>query len=628
MLRTPWWPSLLLVLSCVDNGPPPADDDVEAETLCSDYADNDGDGRFDCADPDCDAIPPCSGDDDSSPDDDSVADDDSTPSDDDTAPDDDTAGDDDDGTPGEPITCSPAFSSVTASDAVPATVQLTATADLGNGPEPVGSVTWSVVQGAGTVSTGGLYTSPSDHGGSMLIEAERLQRTDTCAIDVEFDGIINQSGHPNVESAANSAGTSPTGCPAPTIVYPLSGSAMPGSFQAPVIQWNPGNGSQNVHGLTLTSSMTSVTVWTTATSYQPPDALWDAITLLDPANTVVIGLVSGQWSGSGFTGSLCAAPAVTVEVTDFSINGTVIYWAPPQTRMIDVEQVTNTSVPLQGFLCHGCHNVNLNNPMRMSYGPDFPGTTNVVDVSSPGTVIASMSGDIGALNPDGSRIAVGSLFGGLTLFNAATGASLGAISTPSGAATQPTWSPDGGTLVYASCDGAASALEAADCDLYRQTWNGSGFSGEALLAQAPAGATYYYPTFSPNSQWIAFNRAWPVTGSDGSENWSNNNPTADLMLVHVSGSPIIELDIANGTGDLTNSWPRWAPATGSYAWLAWATQRAYGNETDGISQIWVTAIDLGTASTGTDPSRPPVWLPGQLTNQGNHTPTWVPRLGP
>lgn len=57
---------------------------------CGDMLDNDGDGLFDCADPDCAAAPECSGDDD----DDATAgdDDDSTAGDDDDA----TSGDDDD----------------------------------------------------------------------------------------------------------------------------------------------------------------------------------------------------------------------------------------------------------------------------------------------------------------------------------------------------------------------------------------------------------------------------------------------------------------------------------------------------------------------------------------------------
>lgn len=69
---------------------------VEGDAVgeCSDGADNDRDGRYDCDDPDCFASPSCDGDDDDSA---SGDDDDTTPADDDDA----TPGDDDDATAGD-----------------------------------------------------------------------------------------------------------------------------------------------------------------------------------------------------------------------------------------------------------------------------------------------------------------------------------------------------------------------------------------------------------------------------------------------------------------------------------------------------------------------------------------------
>ena len=74
----------LLVASC-DQGPP---DDVVVGENCADAADNDGDGWFDCDDPDCAGFGGCNPADDDTTDDD-TADDDTTPADDDddtTAP--------------------------------------------------------------------------------------------------------------------------------------------------------------------------------------------------------------------------------------------------------------------------------------------------------------------------------------------------------------------------------------------------------------------------------------------------------------------------------------------------------------------------------------------------------------
>jgi hypothetical protein len=91
---------MLLSLSC-------ASDVVEGQNPgdCTDGADNDEDGMFDCADPDCVPAPACAGDDDDTvgDDDDTVGDDDDTGGhgDDDTEPHDDDDDDDDSAGPGD-----------------------------------------------------------------------------------------------------------------------------------------------------------------------------------------------------------------------------------------------------------------------------------------------------------------------------------------------------------------------------------------------------------------------------------------------------------------------------------------------------------------------------------------------
>jgi hypothetical protein len=95
---------------------------VEGDAVgeCSDGADNDRDGRFDCQDPDCFGSPACAGDDDDSgaagDDDDATGDDDDATGDDDDATGDDddtTAGDDDDATGPIQVSGSASFDVVT-----------------------------------------------------------------------------------------------------------------------------------------------------------------------------------------------------------------------------------------------------------------------------------------------------------------------------------------------------------------------------------------------------------------------------------------------------------------------------------------------------------------------------------
>ncbi len=105
-----------------DDDAAPAEGDDPGE--CSDGADNDADGLFDCDDPDCAGSPDCQGDDDDAqPDDDDVQpdDDDVQPDDDDAKGDDDDATDDDDSGGGDdddaaPVGCPGGAQTVTESE--------------------------------------------------------------------------------------------------------------------------------------------------------------------------------------------------------------------------------------------------------------------------------------------------------------------------------------------------------------------------------------------------------------------------------------------------------------------------------------------------------------------------------
>ncbi|MCK6518693.1 hypothetical protein L6R46_27005, partial [Myxococcota bacterium] len=98
---------------------------------------------------------------------------------------------------------------------------------------------------------------------------------------------------------------------------------------------------------------------------------------------------------------------------------------------------------------------------------------------------------------------------------------------------------------------------------------------------------------------------------------------AEVMLVKADGSVDLRLDMANGEGELQNSYPRWGPLPDSdVLWLAFSSKRDYAPADFGLPQIWVSAIDTAKAEQGQDPSSAPFWLPGQSTMSDNHLPYW------
>ncbi|MBM4391290.1 MAG: PD40 domain-containing protein [Deltaproteobacteria bacterium] len=140
--------------------------------------------------------------------------------------------------------------------------------------------------------------------------------------------------------------------------------------------------------------------------------------------------------------------------------------------------------------------------------------------------------------------------------------------------------------------------------------------------QAANTLNVFYPAFSPDGRWVAFNMA---LGS------SYDNENAQLYVISVDGGEPIPLAAANFAEGITNSWPHWGPLPDDEVfWLAFASKRAYGDiVNDGVtdpsllqSQIWVAAFRPALAEAGGDPSSPAFWLPNQDPETSNHTSYW------
>ena len=115
-----------------------------------------------------------------------------------------------------------------------------------------------------------------------------------------------------------------------------------------------------------------------------------------------------------------------------------------------------------------------------------------------------------------------------------------------------------------------------------------------------------YPTFTPDSKYLAYGR--PTSGSRSSGNGT-------LWLTDVAGMSPIELKKASGDGRSFN--PVFAPkSAGGYTWIVFISKRDYGHKlvNSGIQQLWMVAID-DPPQPGVDPSHPPFYLRGQIPNQ-------------
>ena len=211
------------------------------------------------------------------------------------------------------------------------------------------------------------------------------------------------------------------------------------------------------------------------------------------------------------------------------------------------------------------------------------------------------------------------------------------------------FSHNGQTIVYVSTDaGKDGRLDVGTvADLYTVPYNArqGGTATPVDGASDPAWAEFY-PSYSPNDAFIAFNRA-PIA-----ENMYYN-PHDEVFVVPAAKGPALRL-AANDpptcldapSPGVTNSWPKWSPSVQTcsdgltYYWLIFSSSRD-GNTFNlnnfkqprpstplPTSQLYLTALTIDKNNAIT--TYPAVFIWNQPaasaqfanSNQSNHTPVW------
>jgi hypothetical protein len=187
----------------------------------------------------------------------------------------------------------------------------------------------------------------------------------------------------------------------------------------------------------------------------------------------------------------------------------------------------------------------------------------------------------------------------------------------------PEWAPDGRAVVATLATGDENPYTVTDGSIVVLPYDGGQLGPARVVVAGDTGAFHFYPTWSPDGQWIAFVSA-PAPGR------SYDNPQARLRLVSRAGDRVIEL--GNAGGGAGASWPRLAPAAvaqagGNLLFLIFSSRRAYGflSRAGAGPQLWLSTIDLRRVASG-DPSSAAVWLPFQDYHVANLRGVWAERL--
>jgi hypothetical protein len=514
---------------------------------------------------------------------------------------------------------------------------------------------WSLASTAmGDIDATGVFTANGEVGGetrvSVSVAANGGELRAETSINVTLRREIVVEGAPADAATRFAAAPVSDSARAATIVYPLNGAVMPQNVFPADIQWLNGNAG-DLFRVRLRKPRIEVVAYVLHTGaafnfdWLVEQRAWRSLAQTDVSEPMEIAV--DRWDS--MRNDVVAGPTVSMRFANGAVSGTIYYWDIAAGRAIRIDDGTNTR---QNFMpspppalddrqnCVGCHAVSRDGHYfagRLGGGANNTGV--VFDLTrdltgNPAPTLYPVNNTArwtyASFNPDSTRLVIDQQLA-LRLLDPMTGTTVpvGGM-LPSARSTQPTWSPDGRRIAFitdvnSSWGGEFTSGNLAVLDVTGPDTFGPSrtlHTGSSLASAMPGGNADSYPSWTPDSQWLAF--------SHGTVSRSDTGQGA-LYLINAAGGTAVRLDRACGGASTTdNFFPNFSPFdSGGYFWLSFLSRRDYGNERAGtrgrgLQQIWVAAVRRNPDGR-TDPSEVAYWLPGQNTRSRNISAFWAPR---
>ncbi|MBL9107395.1 MAG: PD40 domain-containing protein [Myxococcales bacterium] len=464
--------------------------------------------------------------------------------------------------------------------------------------------------------------------GTVTFDAQiGMQASTSATVKLQYTG---QPGDPATMDGFNNA-TMPD--PAMTLLYPYDQTVFPRGLTGPVVQWD-GGGAGDLYYIHAYSEFFD---FKTFTNVPPPSRFSfplmpvDIWLKLTASTEGPVKLDIQRFDGANYY----LAKTQTWTIAPANLTGAVYYWEVNNGNVVRLNIGAPAPAPFinkpPGVSCVACHSVSKDGQRLVAgfHGGYSPWST--IDTAT-GNVLyfPDIASGFEAISPNGSHVLWGQSdeTGILKLTTYDNATVLAQLAVDGGKPVHPAWSGDGNKIAFARrtdgnwLDFNNSELWITDVDLMNNS-----FANTHMIVdkQGAPLTTTTYPTFAPDSQWIAFDRLNQAR---------TRGAVTEVWITNLDGSAQMRLDKANGVGiiepgqDQTTYEPTFLPVSvGGYFWLIVGTERKYGNTLTDTNpgsrrkQLWVTAIDANV-QPGVDPSHPPFWLPGQELGNSNMRGEW------
>ncbi len=496
-----------------------------------------------------------------------------------------------------------------------------------------GQVMWSLADARlGTIDKG-VFTS-AGIGGSTEVRARAVGFEATAMLTIKLEIAAKTDGAPDgiVELFEPDPSTD-TKVEDDTlrIVYPSHETMFPRNLQRVDHQFRA-DANLDRFELRFESPVALVRFYTADKHFLPDAQSWKWLADSHAGSSLTFTV---RGTSSAAPDTIVQSQPVTLYYSESEVPGALYYWS---TGAQGVLKATISSEFATKFFtdpagadttCVSCHTVSRNGQkLSAGYGGE---TLRTITVPDRDLLIPSAPADKGpaygwgTFSPDASRLFYANK-GALTMLDADDGTSLFTVDLAGKRATHPDWAPSDEYIAIVLGAAKMDNKNAQGTSLARLPVkaNGTLDAPEILLASTDGmNDTIVFPSYSPDSKWIAFVR---TTGK------SKDSVKSVLYLLAADGGEPIELARLNqrvrhedGVIDIGNSMPTWAPSTKpGVFWLAFSSLRAYGDVlAEGRDQLWAAAIDPSKIASGKDPSYAAFWMPFQDMEQGNHRAFWA-----